>query len=117
MITEFNIDGLNEFNMAFQYKETVYNNKLYVRTMDISELLINLPTDIVNMINMIERVQAPNCKHEIIDTKFLRQEGDHYLEEWKVLSCGKEIIYPVKLIPSPSGGTDFGVRTPNKGDR
>ena len=76
-----------------------------------------LKSDIARMINIIENAQAPNCKHEIVDTKFLKQEGNSYLEEWKVLSCGKEIIYPVKLIPSPSGGTDFSVKTPDKGVR
>lgn len=73
-----------------------------------------LKGDIVRIINMIENAQAPNCGHKIINTKFIRQDGKDYYEEWIVSSCGKEIIYPVKLTPSMGGGTDFVVSTPSK---
>ncbi|HBR15755.1 MAG TPA: hypothetical protein DD723_09515 [Candidatus Omnitrophica bacterium] len=71
-----------------------------------------LKADVVNMINMIEKAQAPRCSFKIADTVFDRVEGDSVFENWIVESCGKEIVYPVKLTPDPSGGTYFGVMSP-----
>jgi hypothetical protein len=72
-----------------------------------------LKADVINMINMVERAQAPGCQYSIIDTKFVGKEGETFFEEWTVLSCDKRIIYPVKFRPSPEGGTDFAVTTPD----
>lgn len=63
---------------------------------------------------MIEKARAPGCKYNIIDSKFAGNEGNTFLEDWTVISCGKRIIYPVKFIPSPDGGADFIVTTPDK---
>ncbi|MFA5059651.1 MAG: hypothetical protein WC676_03395 [Candidatus Omnitrophota bacterium] len=76
-----------------------------------------LKADIVNMINMVERAQAPHCRYQIIDTKVTGVVGDTVTEEWTVESCGKNIIYPVELTPDPKGGTFFGIQTPDKKDR
>lgn len=76
-----------------------------------------LKSDIARMINLIENAQASGCHHQFIEAKYVGQEGNVYFEEWKVLSCGKEIIYPVKLTPSPQGGTDFSIKTPEKAAR
>lgn len=76
-----------------------------------------LKADVIKMINMVEKVQAPGCSYSIIDTKFIGKEGDVFLEEWTILSCGKRIIYPVKFMPSSKGGTDFVVTTPDRKSR
>ncbi len=76
---------------------------------------LTLRADISKMINMVENAQAPGCSHKIVDTKIVGTEGDAVNEEWIVESCGKNVVYPVKLIPDPSGGTYFSVLTPGKG--
>ena len=76
-----------------------------------------LKGDIIHMISIIERAQAPGCSYKIVDTKTVGMEGNTVKEEWTVESCGKKIIYPVELTPDPRGGTYFGVKTPEKGAR
>ncbi len=76
-----------------------------------------LKGDIIRMINMVERAQAPKCSYKIVDTKIVGMEGNTVKEEWTIESCDKKIIYPVELTPDPRGGTNFGIKTPEKGAR
>ena len=78
---------------------------------------LKLKSDIVGMISMVEKAQAPGCGYSIVDTKVIGMKGNTVKEEWIVKSCGKEILYPVELTPDPNGGTYFGVKTPDKGIR
>lgn len=73
---------------------------------------LQLKADIINMINILERAQG--CSYEIADTKFVKTEGGTVYEDWVVHSCGKDVVYEVKLTPDPGGGTMFGVRSPKK---
>lgn len=73
---------------------------------------LQLKADIINMINILERTQG--CSYKIVDTKFVKIEGDTVYEDWVVNSCGKDIVYEVKLTPDPRGGTMFGVKSPEK---
>ncbi len=71
-----------------------------------------LKADILRMINIFQKANAPGCSYKVINTKFAGKEDNSIREDWTVLSCGKEVIYPVRLIPDPSGGTYFSVSTP-----
>jgi uncharacterized protein YceK len=71
-----------------------------------------LKADIMHMIHIMQNAYAKGCSYKVIDTKVVGKEGDSILEEWTVLSCGKTVIYPIKLTPSPKGGTYFSVSTP-----
>lgn len=71
-----------------------------------------LKADIIGMINMLESAQARGCSHKIVDTKMAGMDGVTVLEEWIVNSCGKDVVYNIKLTPDPKGGTIFGVQSP-----
>ncbi|MDP2938989.1 MAG: hypothetical protein Q8O13_02755 [Candidatus Omnitrophota bacterium] len=71
-----------------------------------------LRADIMHMIHIMQNAYAKSCSYKVIDTKAIGKEGNSILEEWTVLSCNKEVVYPVKLTPSPQGGTYFSVSTP-----
>ena len=72
-----------------------------------------LQADILKLIRVMQMAYAPNCAFEILDTRRVGAEGEATLEEWVVKSCSKEVAYPVKLTPSPGGGTYFSVSTPS----
>ena len=77
-----------------------------------------LQKDIAKMIGDVQTAMAPQCDHEIIDTRvktvFELPSGLlTVMEEWVVKSCGKEIVYPVELKESEGGGVDFTVTSPS----
>lgn len=77
-----------------------------------------LQNDIAKMIDNIQQSLAPECKYAIIDTRRIEVTNDSngrltVSEEWVVLSCAKEIIYPVLLQEDPEGGVNFTVSTPD----
>lgn len=73
---------------------------------------LRLKGDILNIINILE--QAQGCLYKIVDTKFVKIEDSTVHEDWVVNSCGKDVIYEVKLTPDSRGGTMFGVRSPER---
>ncbi len=73
-----------------------------------------LRADVARMINVLERSQAPKCKHKIVDTRVVGIEGSTVKEEWVIESCGQLVVYPVSLTPDPKGGSYFGVSSPDR---
>lgn len=73
-----------------------------------------LRTDIIHMIDIIEKAQNPGCSYKIIDTKVVAKEENTIWEDWIIQSCSKNIVYSIRLTPSPRGGTDFSIKAPGK---
>lgn len=69
-----------------------------------------LKNDIVKMIDLYQKANEPGCFYRIADIKPAGIDGSTILEDWIVETCGKTVVYSVKLTPSASGGTDFGVK-------
>ncbi len=76
-----------------------------------------LQKDIAQKIDEFQAALAPECEHEITDTRvktvFELPTGLLIvLEEWFVVSCDKEFVYLVELKEGRGGDVDFTVSTP-----
>ncbi len=71
-----------------------------------------LQKDIIRTIRAMQHAYAPDCRYEIVDTRAAGVEENSVLEEWAIRSCEQEVVYPIKLTPVATGGTNFTISTP-----
>jgi len=63
-------------------------------------------------IKAIEKTQAPECDYRIVDSRVVWKEGRTVDEEWIVKSCGKKIIYEIKLSSDSRGRVYYEITPP-----
>src|SRR5207253_2891203 len=73
-----------------------------------------LQGDIQNTINANELAHGHVFGGRVVDTKVISTEGQTVTEHWIVKRGDHNVIYEIKLTPSPRGGTDFRVTLPKE---
>jgi hypothetical protein len=73
-----------------------------------------LQGDIQNMINANELAHGHIFGGRVVDTKAVSTEGLTVIEHWIVKRGDHNVIYEVKLTPSPRGGTDIEITLPEE---
>jgi len=73
-----------------------------------------LKRDIIANIMMFQQIKFPECPDAkptaAVVVEAQGNQADHVVtEDWTITGCGKNYIYRVRLISSPSGGTDIEV--------
>ena len=73
-----------------------------------------LQGDIQSAINANELAHGHIFGGKVVDTKVISTEGQTVTEHWIVNRGNHNVIYEIKMKPSPRGGTDFRVNLPKE---
>jgi len=75
-----------------------------------------LQNDIEKLINMNEFAHGYilSFGSRVVDTKVVSVDGNVITEHWFVKRGDRQVMYVVKMTPSPRGGTNFTVTLPKE---
>ena len=68
-----------------------------------------LQRDVRQMIGVFEHATGGSASPNVVDTLYVKRDGNVWVETWVVDRDGTRVEYEVTFHPSPRGGTDFGV--------
>ena len=66
-----------------------------------------LQRDVRHLLGFIEHTEGGSTPPNVVDTLYVRRDGNEWVETWVVDRNGTRVEYEVSFRPSPRGGTDF----------